>query len=133
MDKEKQIYCDSAWEAEFHKYGSSKSVAIEDFSPILLFGFTPKQILVFLGIRKVAKVKHSKLHKCTKIQVLCPYCQNISMQNDVTRNYRCPFCYKKSYISTSQGIFSLFMKKINSVEENTKVNLPTNTQQIEQR
>jgi len=127
MNYEKQIYCDSYWEPEFHRLPAF------DVGVPLAHGFTPKQILVFLGIRKEAKIKKSKLPKCTKIQVLCPHCQNISIQGEITRNYRCPFCYKKSYISTSQGIFSLFMKKINSVEENVKVDLPTNSAQIEQR
>ncbi|MCL2414575.1 MAG: hypothetical protein FWC94_04905 [Bacteroidales bacterium] len=127
MENNKQTCYNETWESEFHRYFTP------DIGSPLFHGFTFKQFFVFLKIRKVAKIKESKSPKSNKIQVLCPYCHNVSIQEEITRNYRCPFCYEKSYINTSQGLFSLFMKKINSVERNTKLGLPTNSARIEEK
>jgi len=111
MNTEKQIYCSDTWEAEFHKYDGGS-----DFLLWQVFGtYSLKEALTFFWVRKVAKIKKSKLRNCKKIQVQCPYCQNITIQEELTRNYRCPFCYKKSYIDTKARLSSLFMKKINTV------------------
>jgi len=114
MNNKKQTNCDGTWELEFHKY--KEGFDISGAGVGLGFLSFYKDIFVLLKIRKIAKIKRSKLKNCNKIQVQCPYCQNVSIQPELTRNYRCPFCYKKSYISTSIGLFTLFTtKKINKI------------------
>ena len=111
MNAEKQIYCNDTWESEFHRYDGGTDLLLWQ-----VFGtYSLKEAFTFFGVRKVAKIKKSKLRNSKEIQVQCPYCLNISIQEELTLNHRCPFCYKKSYIDTRAGFSSLFIKKINKV------------------
>jgi len=102
-------------ESEFHVLEKNKMT-----SDIFIFGFdifglffSFKDVLVFLRIRKKAKIKKSNFQGV--IQILCPYCHNTSMQEEKIASYICPYCKKKSYIDTSGGLSVIFKKKSNKL------------------
>ena len=93
------------WESEFHIFDE---ITIGSFVGPLPFFFYFKDILVLLKIRKLAKIKKHKFSK--KIQIQCPYCQNVSILPEIRADYFCLSCYKESYIKTWSGFSRLFMK-----------------------
>lgn len=109
MDNKKQICDEGTRELEFHKLNEDKISWDILIFPILIEYI--KDIFVFLKIKKKAKIKKCKSPNCDEIQVKCPYCQNIGIQEQITRNYFCPFCHKKSYIDTSAGLSSYLQYK----------------------
>ena len=100
---------DGDWESEFHIFDENE-ITIYSFGVWTGLGlfFYFKDILVFLKIRKIAKIKKNRFNK--NIQVQCPFCLNVSIRNGVDDDYFCLSCYKESYIKTSLGFSSLFMK-----------------------
>ncbi len=97
---------------DFKEYKSGSDIPIFElnFDGILI---SFKDIMVFLRLRKKAKIKVLEQDGITQIK--CPYCQEISDQKEETVSYRCPFCSKKSYIDTSGGLSTLFKKRINKI------------------
>ncbi len=92
------------WESEFHELNRD-GVSVDILAhPIVVEYF--KELLILLRIKKRAKIKRSKTPNSDRIQVECPYCRSISIEEELTRNYFCLSCHRKSYIDTSSGLSS---------------------------
>ncbi len=111
-----QFYNNDIWESEFHDFNKDKITVDIAIFPILIEYI--KDILILLKIKRKAKIKKCQQPNCNNIQVKCPYCQNISMQEQITRNYFCLVCHKKSYIVTSVGLSSYLLYKAYNIPRN---------------
>lgn len=109
MDNKKQLINKHISDYDYHEFSDGK----KNFD-ILIFPMLVeyiKDILVFLRVKKKAKIKVNELSDNGEIQVKCPYCQSVGKQKQITRNYFCPICSKKSYIDTSAGLSSFVLRK----------------------
>ena len=108
-------YGDIAWESEFHELGEGEFNLDAALFGINFLGVfvSFRDILVFFKLRRKAKIKESISDYFTQIQVKCPYCQEVNIEEMITRNYICPFCNKKSYIDTSGGVSTFYLRKNN--------------------
>ena len=59
--------------------------------------YTIQEVLVYFGIRRVAKVGFC--FNCHEVRAKCPYCKHLFVPHTGCNNQRCANCERKSYFS----------------------------------
>jgi hypothetical protein len=81
--------------------------------PVLPIIATIRHINFLLGKQKCATVKECA--NCGSFEVTCPFCKRTTSQKQETRNYICPYCFKKSYFEIFIALFDIFLNKYNKI------------------